>query len=63
MPLIDEGVIEARNFKNSKNKIGYMYMLTPESMRKNCSLFISFLSGKPANTKGVRKNWKFTKAC
>lgn len=44
--LINKGVIEARNFKNSKNKIGYMYMLTSEGMRIKLQLIQHFFEWK-----------------
>lgn len=44
--LIDKGIIEVKNFKNSKNKLGYMYMLTPEGIRIKLQLIQQFLEWK-----------------
>lgn len=44
--LIDKGIIEAKNFKNSKNKLGYLYMLTPEGMRVKLQLIQQFFEWK-----------------
>lgn len=44
--LIDKGIIEAKNFKNSKNKLGYMYMLTPEGLRIKLLLVQQFFEWK-----------------
>ena len=44
--LIDKGIIEAKNFKNSKNKLGYMYMLTPQGIRIKFQLIQQFLDWK-----------------
>ena len=44
--LIDKGVIEAKNFKNAKNKLGYMYLLTPEGIRIKFQLIQQFLEWK-----------------
>ena len=44
--LIDKGIIEAKNFKNSKNKLGYMYLLTPEGIRIKFQLIQQFLDWK-----------------
>lgn len=44
--LIDKGIIEARNFKNSKNKLSYMYMLTPYGIRIKFQLIQQFLDWK-----------------
>ena len=44
--LIDKGIIEAKNFKNSKNKLGYTYMLTPQGIRIKFQLIQQFLEWK-----------------
>lgn len=44
--LIDKGIIEAKNFKNSKNKLGYMYMLTPEGIKTKIRLAQEFFVWK-----------------
>src|SRR3990167_493740 len=44
--LIDKGIIEAKNFKNSKNKLGYMYLLTPQGIRIKFQLIQQFLAWK-----------------
>jgi len=44
--LIDKGIIEIKNFKNSKNKLAYMYMLTPEGIRTKIHLTQEFFNWK-----------------
>lgn len=44
--LIDKGIIEAKNFKNSKNKLGYMYILTPHGIRIKFQLIQQFFDWK-----------------
>lgn len=44
--LIDKGIVEARNFKNSKNKLGYIYMLTPVGLGIKLQLVQQFLEWK-----------------
>ena len=44
--LIDKGIVEAKNFKNSKNKLGYMYLLTPQGIRIKFQLIQQFLDWK-----------------
>lgn len=44
--LIDKGFIEVKNLKNSRNKLGHMYMLTPEGMRIKLQLIQQFLEKK-----------------
>ncbi len=44
--LIDKGIIEAKNFKNAKNKLAYTYLLTPEGLRLKFQLIQQFLDWK-----------------
>jgi len=44
--LIDKGMIKAKKFKNSKNKHAYMYILTPEGIKKKIELTHAFLKRK-----------------
>lgn len=44
--LIGKGIIEAKNFKNSKNKFGYMYLLTPEGIKTKFGLTQKFFEWK-----------------
>ena len=44
--LIDKGIIEAKNFKNAKNRLGYVYLLTPEGIRIKLQLIQQFLEWK-----------------
>jgi EPS-associated MarR family transcriptional regulator len=44
--LIRKGWIKARNFKNSNNKVAYMYLLTPRGIEEKASLSVRFLKIK-----------------
>ncbi len=44
--LMKKGMIKARNFKNSKNKIAYFYQLTPNGIEKKANLTMKFLARK-----------------
>jgi EPS-associated MarR family transcriptional regulator len=44
--LIDKGVIEIKNFKNSKNKLAYMYLLTPAGIKIKMQLTRKFFIWK-----------------
>ena len=44
--LIEKGVIEARNFKNSKNKLAYMCLLTPQGIKMKLQLTHKFFIWK-----------------
>lgn len=44
--LIDKGIIEAKNFKNSQNRLGYMYLLTPAGIKIKIKLIRKFIIWK-----------------
>ncbi|MDP1659469.1 MAG: MarR family EPS-associated transcriptional regulator [Methylotenera sp.] len=44
--LIDVGLLKASNFKNSKNKLAYMYLLTPNGLEEKASITVRFLKHK-----------------
>jgi EPS-associated MarR family transcriptional regulator len=44
--LIDKGIIEIKNFKNSKNKLAYMYLLTPQGIKIKLQLTHKFFIWK-----------------
>ncbi|MBI4744944.1 MAG: MarR family EPS-associated transcriptional regulator [Actinobacteria bacterium] len=44
--LIEKGYIKAVRFKNSKNKIAYMYVLTPNGVREKIRLTQEFIKRK-----------------
>jgi len=44
--LVRRGWIKAANFKNSRNKAAYMYLLTPRGIEQKASLTVRFLKIK-----------------
>ncbi len=46
--LIDKGLVKARNFKNSRNKLGYLYVLTPRGIDSKATITLQFLQRKMA---------------
>ncbi len=44
--LIAKGIIEIKNFKNAKNKLAYMYLLTPQGIKVKIELTHKFLTSK-----------------
>lgn len=44
--LIDKGLVKVQNFRNSKNKIAYLYKLTPAGMNDKIRVTRRFLAGK-----------------
>ena len=46
--LLDRGLVKARNFTRSDNKLGYSYFLTPAGLREKLHMTRRFLSNKEA---------------
>ena len=44
--LIDKGLMKLSNFKRSDNKVGYLYLLTPEGVEEKSILAKNFLERK-----------------
>jgi len=44
--LKEHGLIRVKRFKNSKNKLNYMYVLTPRGMRARTKLTINYMNQK-----------------
>ena len=41
--LIEKGFIKVNNFRNSKNKIQYSYLLTPKGLEEKTKLTLDFI--------------------
>ena len=41
-----KGLIKMRNFKNNKNKINYIYVLTPKGVSEKTKLTVNFMKKK-----------------
>lgn len=44
--LVEKGIIKTKNFKNSKNKLAYMYLLTPRGLKTKIQITHQFLTRK-----------------
>lgn len=44
--LMEKGWVKMKNFKNSKNKFGYAYLLTPKGIAEKSAITARFLSRK-----------------
>ena len=44
--LNEHGLIRIKRFTNSKNKLGYIYVLTPRGMRARTKLTINYMKQK-----------------
>lgn len=53
--LLDRGLVKARNFRLSGNKLAYAYALTPNGMRAKLSLTRAFLARKEAEFEQLQR--------
>lgn len=44
--LIEKGLLKATNFRNSHNKLAYMYLLTPSGIEEKSKITLRFLKAK-----------------
>lgn len=44
--LIEKGLLKATNFRNSQNKLAYMYLLTPSGIEEKSAITAQFLKIK-----------------
>lgn len=44
--LMEKGLVKARNFRNSKNKLAYMYFLTPAGIEEKARVSVRYLKLK-----------------
>ena len=44
--LVERGFVKADNFRKSGNKVGYLYVLTPQGVAEKASLATAFLGRK-----------------
>tara|TARA_Y100000591_G_C21496045_1_gene527543 strand:+ start:339 stop:641 length:303 start_codon:yes stop_codon:yes gene_type:complete len=56
--LKDKGFIKIKNFKKSKNKMKYMYVLTPEGISEKTKLTINFMKQKMKEYEELKKDLK-----
>ena len=47
--LLEKGVVKVDNFKRSDNKLGYLYLLTPEGVERKRKLTLLFIQRKSEN--------------
>jgi len=52
--LIDKGWVKVQNFSQSKNKFGYIYVLTPQGILEKVALTGRFLQRKQAEYEALR---------
>jgi len=53
--LVEKGLVKANNFRNSKNKKGYAYLLTPRGIEDKARMTVEFLKIKIAEHEALTK--------
>jgi MarR family transcriptional regulator, temperature-dependent positive regulator of motility len=52
--LIEKGWIKASNFKNSKKKMAYVYLLTPRGIEEKAGMTLRFLRRKMSEYEALK---------
>jgi EPS-associated MarR family transcriptional regulator len=52
--LVVKGWVKATNFRNSRNKVAYMYLLTPYGVHEKTRLTVEFLQRKVREYEALR---------
>jgi len=60
--LMDKGLMKFTNFKRSDNKVGYLYLLTPEGIEKKSILAQNFLKRKSNEYNRLKKEIEILKS-
>ena len=53
--LRKKGLVKIKNFKNNKNKINYIYILTPKGITKKTLLTVNFMKRKMKEYEELKK--------
>ena len=56
--LKKKGLIKIKNFKNNKNKINYIYILTPKGIAKKSLLTLNFMKRKMKEYVELKKEYE-----
>ncbi len=60
--LIDKGLVKMQSFRQSKNKFGYVYLLTPKGISEKITLTGKFLERKQAEFEALKAEIESLKA-
>ncbi|MFA5356519.1 MAG: MarR family EPS-associated transcriptional regulator [Candidatus Omnitrophota bacterium] len=60
--LIDKGIIEIKNFKNSRNKLAYTYLLTTQGIKIKIHLTRKFFAWKAQEYEELKKEMERLRA-
>ena len=56
--LVEKGLVKANNFRNSNDKKGYAYLLTPRGIEEKARITVQFLKIKIAEHEELKKEIK-----
>jgi EPS-associated MarR family transcriptional regulator len=60
--LLDKGLLKARNFRNSQNKLAYAYLITPGGLAEKAALTRGYLERKSQEYEALRDEIERLKA-
>ncbi len=60
--LMEKGMVKMKNFSNSKNKFGYVYVLTPKGVAEKTAITHRFLRRKMDEYEALKAEIKLLKA-
>lgn len=60
--LKKKGLVKIRNFRNNKNKINYLYILTPSGVKQKTKLMINFMERKMKEYDELKKEIEVLKS-
>ena len=52
--LVGKGHVKAQNFKNSRNKAAYLYLLTPRGVKAKATITAAYLRRKIADYEAIK---------
>jgi EPS-associated MarR family transcriptional regulator len=53
--LIEKGLIKVHNFRNSQNRLGYLYQLTPSGLEHKAQITLRYLKRRMAEYEALEK--------
>lgn len=57
--LIEKGLLKASHFRNSKNKMAYVYKLTPSGIDEKANVTVRFLKKKMADYEALKSEIEY----
>ncbi|NEV64215.1 MarR family EPS-associated transcriptional regulator [Thiorhodococcus minor] len=53
--LLERGWVKMENFRNSRNKLAYAYLLTPQGLERKATIAVRFLKRKTAELEALEQ--------